>query len=148
MPGPENHYQPLTANIRLMHRDAGARLKVRRWLPPFLWAAVILVVTSVPGSVVPPRLSPYDKAIHFTIYALFAVLLTRDIAFLTGRWRAAVTAIVFAAAFAAADEWHQRFIPSRDSDVADWQADSMGAACGALLWAATRRPRRTTSTDA
>jgi len=130
-----------------MHRDAGARLKVRRWLPPFLWAAVILVVTSVPGSVVPHRLSPYDKAIHFTIYALFAVFLTRDIAFVTGRWRAAAIAIVFASAFAAADEWHQRFIPSRDADVADWRADSMGAACGALLWAATRRQRRTLSTN-
>ena len=125
-----------------MLRDAGARLKVRRWLPPLLWAGVILFVTSVPASVVPRQLSPYDKGVHFTIYGLFAVLLSRDISQVTGRWRAAIVASAVAIAFGAADEWHQRFVPGRASELADWRADSIGAAGGALAFAFYSRTRR------
>ena len=125
-----------------MLRDAGARLKVRRWLPPLLWAGVILFVTSVPANAVPHQLSPYDKLVHFTMYGLFAVLLARDISQVTGRWRAAIMAIALAVAFGAADEWHQRFVPGRASELADWRADSVGAAGGALIFALFSRLRR------
>lgn len=125
-----------------MLRDAGVRLKVRRWLPPLLWAGVILFATSVPEGLVSDRLSPFDKALHFAAYALFAVLLSRDISQLTGRWRAAFLAIIIAVAFGAADEWHQRFIPGRRSDLADWRADSVGAALGAIVFALYHRARR------
>lgn len=132
-----------------MHRDVGARLKVRRWLPPLVWAGVILIVTSLPGPMVPRSLSPYDKAVHFTLYGLFGVLLAREIGLANERWRAAFMALVIAVAFAAADEWHQGFVPGRSRDVADWRADSYGAAAGALLWALSavfRRNRRTSHT--
>ena len=109
-------------------------MKVRRWLPPLLWAGVILFVTSLPGGHVPSQLSPYDKVVHFAIYGFFAVLLTRDLSAVTGRWRAALVAIVIAVAFGAADEWHQGFIPGRATDISDWRADSIGAALGALLF--------------
>ncbi|HEU4995909.1 MAG TPA: VanZ family protein [Gemmatimonadaceae bacterium] len=117
-----------------MRFDAGARLKVRRWLPPLLWAGVILFVTSVPGNMLPQEVSPYDKLVHLTIYGLFAVLLTRDLSQVTTVWRAALFALTIAVAFGAADEWHQQFIPRRDADVTDWVADSTGAALGASLF--------------
>jgi len=117
-------------------------LKVRRWLPPLLWAGVMLLVTSVPGSAIPRPLIPYDKVGHFAAYAVFAVLLSRDITQVTGLWRAVGVAIVIAVVFGAADEWHQRFIPGRDSDVADWRTDILGAAGGALLFAVFQRDRR------
>jgi len=131
-----------------MRRDDGARLKVRRWLPPLLWAGVILFITSVPGRFVPHQVGPYDKVVHFTMYGLFAVLLALDFDSGTGRWRAVFLAIAIAVAFGAADEWHQSFIPSRSADVADWQADSIGAACGALLFALFRRNRHSRTTTA
>ena len=117
-------------------------MKVRRWLPPLLWAGVILFVTSVPGSVVPRQLSPYDKIAHFAMYGLFAVLLSRDIAQVTTRSRAALIAVAVAIAFGAADEFHQRFIPGRASDIADWRTDSVGAAGGALIFALYSHIRR------
>jgi VanZ family protein len=125
-----------------MRSDAGACLKVRRWLPPLLWAGVMLLVTSMPGSAIPRPLIPYDKVVHFTAYGIFAVLLSRDIAQVAGLWRAVLFALVIAAAFAAADEWHQRFIPGRQTDLADWRADFIGAAGGALLFALYHRDRR------
>ena len=106
----------------------------------------MLLVTSVPGRAVPRQLTPYDKIAHFALYALFALLLTRDAAQTMGRWRAAALAALIAIAFGAADEWHQKFISGRSSDVADWRADSFGALGGALLFVLYlefRRPRVT-----
>ena len=108
----------------------------------------MLLLTSVPGSAIPRPLIPYDKVGHFTLYGLFAVLLSRDIAQVTGLWRTALFAIVIAAVFGAADEWHQRFIPGRDTDLADWRMDFVGAAGGALLFALYHRDRRARITPA
>lgn len=115
---------------------------MRRWLPPLFWAGVILIATSLPASLVPPQASAYDKVLHFTVYALFGVLLTRELAQTRKPWRAALAAIVIAAAFGAADEWHQQFIPGRSTEMADWRADSMGAALGAVLFVGFSRMRQ------
>ena len=131
-----------------MRLDDELRLKVRRWLPPLAWAGVILFVTSLPGSAVPSQLGPYDKIVHFGIYGLFAVFLSRDLAQVTGRWSAALLAIAIAVAFGAADEWHQGFIPGRSTDIADWRADSIGAAGGALIFAFYSRLRGSRNTQA
>jgi len=88
---------------------------------------------------VPRQVSSFDKAIHFIIYAILAVLLAQRISEVTGRWRAAALALLLTAAFGAADEWHQGFIPGRSTELADWQAASLGAALGALAVAASRR---------
>jgi VanZ family protein len=91
---------------------------------------------------VPGVASPFDKAIHFTIYAILAVLLAKQISEVTGRWRAVALTVVLTAAFGAADEWHQGFIPGRSPELADWEADSLGAVFGALAVAAARRANR------
>lgn len=114
-------------------------MKVRRWLPPLVWAGVILTGTSLPPSVIPGQASGVDKALHFGIYLLFGVLLSREFSEVTTRWRAAALAIVVAVLFGAADEWHQQFIPGRSTELADWYADSIGATVGALMVAAQRR---------
>ena len=103
---------------------------------------MILIGTSLPGSLVPSEASSFDKAIHFTIYAILAVLLAKQISEVTGRWRAAALTILLTAAFGAADEWHQGFIPGRSTELGDWEADSLGAVVGALAVAATRRANR------
>jgi VanZ family protein len=76
------------------------------------------------------------------MYGLFAVLLSRETARVAGRWRAAILAIAIATAFGAADEWHQRFIPGRSSELGDWRADSIGAAIGGLAFALSSLVRR------
>lgn len=110
-------------------------MSVRRWLPPLIWAGVILLGTSLPQDVVPVQTSDIDKFLHFTIYTVFAFLLTRQISEDTTRGRAVFGAVLIAAAFAAADEWHQRFIPGRFPELADWMADVAGAVLGAVIYA-------------
>jgi len=45
-----------------------------RWLPPLLWAALILILTSIPGSLIPA--SPFrnfDKIVRLTISGVLAL---------------------------------------------------------------------------
>lgn len=142
-----NAYQPPPGKIRLVGHDGGARLTVRRWLPPLLWAGVILFGTSLPQEAVPVQTARVDKYLHFGIYTVFSFLLTRQISDITTRWRAAAIAVVFAVVFGALDEWHQRFIPGRSTELADWQADSLGAVVGALACVAILRRRTPLTTN-
>jgi VanZ family protein len=52
--------------------------------------------------------------------------------------------LVAIAAYAAADEWTQNFVPTRSADVWDWAADVAGASLGAtaFLAASWLWPRR------
>lgn len=109
----------------------------RRWLPPLVWAGVILLGTSLPQQAVPVQTSGIDKYLHFSIYTVFGFLLTWQLLEKNKRWVAVMVAIVVSVAFGAADEWHQQFIPGRFPELADWQADSLGAVLGAVAAALT-----------
>jgi VanZ family protein len=87
----------------------------------------------MPSDLVPRQVSTFDKAAHFSMYAVLAGLLTRHLSEVATRWRAAAVAVALAVAFGAIDEWHQRYIPGRSTELADWHADSIGAVTGALL---------------
>lgn len=103
---------------------------------------MIVFATSVPTTLVPRQLSPFDKAIHYSMYGVLAALVTRYVMESRALLRAAVLSVVFVAAFGAADEWHQRFIPGRSTEFADWVADVLGAASGVI--AVTLYSRRQT----
>jgi VanZ family protein len=121
-------------------------LKVRRWLPPLLWAGVIIFATSLPSEFVPGQISTFDKAAHFSMYAVLAGLITRHLTESMAPWRAAAAAVLITVTFGALDEWHQQFIPGRSTEFNDWKADSLGATTGALLLAYVTRRRTTTPT--
>jgi VanZ family protein len=104
--------------------------------------------TSLPSDAVPVQTSNIDKLLHFTIYAVFAFLLTRQIAEDTTPWRAMLGALIVTAAFAAVDEWHQRFIPGRFPEAYDWVADVAGATVGGVMYALiASRGRHSTTTN-
>ena len=110
-----------------------------RWAPAVLWAVTLVVLTSWPNPGV-PQVGQGDKLVHALLYGILAWLVARA----EPRWIASPTraAPVFAAlaAFAAADEWHQQYVPGRSASVDDWAADAVGAAL-ALALAAVRRRR-------
>ena len=106
-----------------------------RWIPVALWTGVILTGTSVP-SVPGPPVPGLDKVWHFAAYAILGVLTARAVRGGGASPRALLVALAAIALFAAADEWHQRLIPSRSADVADWFADLSGATIGVGSYAA------------
>lgn len=109
----------------------------RRWWPPVLWAALILILTSIPAPPGPPGGLPHlDKVVHFVMYAGLGWLVARALD--TRSPRPLVVALLVIGLFAALDEWHQQFV-MRDPNVIDWLVDVLGAAAG--LVAASRASR-------
>jgi len=111
------------------------------WGPALLQMAAIFVLSSqsrlpsLPGGLT-------GVSGHFIGYFILAVAFVRG--FARGRWtgvtaRVATWAWVASAAYGASDEFHQRFVPGRDSSIADWVTDLAGAAVGVALALAWRR---------
>jgi VanZ family protein len=105
-------------------------------MPALAWMAVIFVMSSrssVPQSPVVPS-ALFAAVGHLFAYALLAVLLARaleyDIESIVRRYG---LAWLLSVAYGASDEFHQSFVPGRQSTVADVAIDAVGAAIGLLL---------------
>lgn len=99
------------------------------WLPVFAWAAVIFAFSSIPS--LSTGLGTWDtvlrKGAHIAEYAILGVLLYRAL----GREALALAAGI---AYAATDEFHQRFVHGRHSSPVDVAIDAVGLALGMLVW--------------
>jgi VanZ family protein len=104
------------------------------WGPVAAHLLLIFTLSSVPHLPAPPgRLT--DKQAHAIAYGLLAGLICRALsgARLTGVTAGrALAAVLLATAYGVTDEWHQSFVPGRESDVADLYADALGAALAAV----------------
>ena len=78
--------------------------------------------------------------LHTVEYVGLAILIYRalDGDGLEGRWSAIVT-VCLVSAYGASDEWHQSFVPLRDSDVYDWLTDTLAGVIGATACLLFRR---------
>lgn len=111
------------------------------FLRAYFWPvaiAVLIISASHRSRVASPEIVNIDKLAHFAVYGLLATLLCR----LGSGWRAAWGALMLASAFGASDEWHQSFVPGRESELADWVADTCGAALAVVLYQGSTHYRR------
>lgn len=119
-----------------------------RWGPPVAWAAVILVLTSIPASDLAPvgafAFPGADKFVHGVLYAVLGALSMRA-AGPHARWESLGLLSAAILLFAAADEWHQQFVPGRSPDALDLAADLTGAVAGIAAARYFLRRRITTS---
>ncbi|MFN7977064.1 MAG: VanZ family protein [Vicinamibacterales bacterium] len=120
-----------------------------------LWAPVVAYMSLVFGlsamSSPPSPIHVNDKIEHFVFYGGLALVALRATA--GGRvagvtTRALIAAWAIASFYGATDEFHQWFVPGRSADVADWLADTFGAATamgvamqGAILLRSRRASR-------
>jgi len=124
----------------------GTRLeRVLRSIPALVWLVLIHGVSSVPGEDLPAVID--DRVAHFLEYFIFGVLLYFAAAAFdrTGRpWIVALGVVLFAATWGALDEFHQSFVPGRDSSLKDLCFDIAGASTASLLarWYAWRNVSR------
>ena len=100
----------------------GSRLlaPLLRWLMPDITADALEQVVLV-----------VRKFIHFATFGVLAALVWRALAAAhPGRWywRTAGLALAITAAYAASDEWHQTFVPTRVGSALDVLIDTAGAA--------------------
>jgi VanZ family protein len=122
------------------------RPRLVAWWPALGWAATIFVLSSFPGSAYPVTdVIGADKVVHFGLYGLLAALCARGFGRST-TWPAPliwIAAAALASLYGMSDEFHQRFVPGRNSDWADVLADAVGAVLGAGATVAVfRRQRR------
>jgi VanZ family protein len=147
------------------------RAFLKYWLPALIWMALIFSASSDANSfahssrIIGPLLHwlfpqmPDDtmyfivlvvrKCAHLTEYAVFALLLWRALRKPMKNdprpwiWREARLALLIVALYAASDEFHQSFVPTRTALVSDVFVDTAGGAAGLLaLWAFGRRQKR------
>ena len=123
-----------------MYKDANIEKKVKKkdkfltiTLPLFLWAAIIMVLTSIPGEKMPEiGLWNWDKLAHWAVYFVLAFLLFRYLllvrAFtIENAWK---LGILIGVIYAGIDELHQIPIRNRLGTWQDFVADSLGIGIG------------------
>ncbi|HVP57871.1 MAG TPA: VanZ family protein [bacterium] len=114
------------------------RVRGREWLPAALWAAAILIVSSIPDPDFGAGLFPgCDKVAHFIEYSILGGLIGLwALGLSRAKQRAPRGGWLLAAAilFGGLDELHQRFIPGRSMEFWDFMADATGSVTGFLVW--------------
>jgi VanZ family protein len=112
-----------------------------RWAPAIGWSLLLLVLGQQEGAKLPAGgiwgLPGIDKAAHFVAYGVLGFL-----AAFADPQRGLRAGVLAAAAVGIVDEWGQRGVPGRFSDLWDLLADVAGAAAGAWLFARIRGRRR------
>jgi VanZ family protein len=134
---------------------------LKYWLPVLLWMALIFSASSDRMSFqhssriieplvrwLVPNISDTSvhtvvvvarKAAHVTEYAILAVLVWRLVRQLSsprgssGRWSDALRTLLIVILYAASDEFHQLFVPSREASVVDVAIDTSGAVLALLF---------------
>lgn len=109
------------------------------WLPLFCWLGAIFAASSLPGENL-PDLSKFslDKIAHGLEYFILGLLMMRafEASFPNmGLTKMAILSIILCALYGASDELHQRWVPGRQSDIADLATDAIGAGAAALVFA-------------
>ncbi|MDR0786851.1 MAG: VanZ family protein [Gemmatimonadota bacterium] len=115
--------------------------RVGAWAPAILWAAVLYLLSSR-SSLPIPGIPGIDKVGHFFAYLILGFLCARATS------RLAVSPLFAVAAgwvYGALDEFHQSFVPGRDSSAGDWLADAVGVAVGVSLFLLFHRVNSRTS---
>ncbi len=112
--------------------------RLGRWLPVAAWMALIFFLSSqssFPDLGLKPLIEELLRiAGHFGEYAVLALLVSRAIASNGERSTGRIAVVLlWCLAYAVSDEWHQSFVPGRDSSVFDGLVDMSGALAGCLL---------------
>ena len=102
---------------------------VSLWGPVVVYMATIFYLSSLQQPPLPPGVG--DKPAHAFGYMGFGFVIARALAGgLPPRitLRQALIGLALASFYGITDEFHQRFVPGRTADVADWYSDTAGSA--------------------
>jgi VanZ family protein len=117
------------------------------WFPLIIYCLAIYIQSSRPGPQHLPELRFLDKFLHFGAYGLLGVFFYRayeTLALKNFKKLLILISIGSATLYGISDEIHQYFVPSRQSDVMDVIANTIGSICGVCLfhyWKMRHRPR-------
>jgi VanZ family protein len=131
--------------------------RIKSWLPAIFWAGLISSLSIDAFSsehtshfIIPALhwLAPHAsketlellhhiirKSAHVTEYFIFSTILVRALRGKNGKWtlRLAICAVAISAGYAALDEFHQSFVPSRTASPWDAALDVVGASAAQVF---------------
>jgi VanZ family protein len=102
------------------------------WLPLIIYCLAIYIQSGQPGPQHLPELRFLDKFLHFGAYGLLGVLFFRayeTLSLKNFKTLLILISIGSATLYGISDEIHQYFVPSRQSDIMDVVADTVGSIC-------------------
>jgi VanZ family protein len=139
-------------------------ITIKNWWPIVAWMSLIFLFSTdlfsatnttsllqpILSSLLPDVTSDQIETIHLITrklghwgeYFILAILCIRALYIeLPGQSqiRRAASAIAITTLYAASDEWHQSFVPSRSASIVDVLIDCVGAMCGAFWFEWHRR---------
>ncbi|ADD08666.1 VanZ family protein [Candidatus Aciduliprofundum boonei] len=85
-----------------------------------LYSIFIFALSATPGKDIPSDVTHYSFLFHFVLYFGYAIS-----AYLF--FKNYYHTLIFVALYAATDEFHQYFVPSRHCDPMDWTVDFLAA---------------------
>ena len=106
-------------------------------IPALLWAILLFLLSSLPGSSVPSIGFDYeDKIAHFVVYGIFGYFLAMAFARREnpGDFRRILIGLLLGLLYALSDEFHQSFVPGRFPSVSDLIADCVGLLSGGWVF--------------
>ncbi len=102
-----------------------------KYLPPFIWAGVIFILSSIPGSNYPPVLFNYSYLAHFFEFFILSILILRALGI---QEKNIYFTLIIAVIYALSDEVHQMYIVDRSLSLIDWLVDFLAIIMGVKLW--------------
>ncbi|MEE8329186.1 MAG: VanZ family protein [Thermodesulfovibrionia bacterium] len=112
------------------------------WFFAICYMGIIFYFSSLKGTALPELPQGFDKIIHAGIYAVLAFLIFLSLNASGDRKYVFLLSIVIATIYGVTDEFHQLYVPGRETSIGDIIADFIGAFSGSYLArvASLRRP--------
>ena len=110
--------------------------RIRYWLPVVFFMGYIFYASSRTGTDLPCIFPFQDVVFHFSVYALLAWSFGRALFFEkpgSSFFKIICLCAVFGLLYGISDEYHQRFVQGRTSDVFDVIVDTIGSFAGGIV---------------
>jgi VanZ family protein len=107
------------------------------WLPLIIYCLAIYIQSGRPGPKHLPELRFLDKFLHFGAYGLLGIFFYRAYETLPLKNFKNLLILISAGSatlYGISDEIHQYFVPSRQSDIMDVIANTIGSICGVCFF--------------
>ncbi len=109
------------------------------WAAVLFYAGLIFYSSSLPKPIpfIEKELYPPDWVLHMAEYSVFGLLVARALLVSSrgfSRFLLLAVTLLIGILYGLSDEWHQSFVPQRDSSIYDVIADGIGALGGAFIW--------------
>jgi len=121
--------------------EVPSRLKYKNflfyWFPVLLYCLLIYIQSSYPAPESVPQLPYIDKVLHLAAYAVLGALFCRALKTLSIKNHVKlvmILSILLSSLYGISDEIHQHFVPSRNADVMDALANTLGSILGVYLY--------------